>query len=490
MQTENSYTPTVCDNTQEKEPLQFVSQEIKRAFWFLITLSLLGLQFPPAYVFLAVALISSYTRDKYDFLIQLTIIWYGYGFFEPTEVFHFKIMDVALLISLFAAVKFYYRDKRLKRLLIFTFAYFAILFVFVFLSEETFRIQIRRMREYLSIIYFMFPLLIFSCRDFDIKVFYRKFITYAFIIAVFYCIDCFILGANILIPHTYMHERLHSTYYKIYHWGIFFRKYPPGLFLLALCIFPIMKFYSLRVKHIVVFALALIATRTISVIAGIVFTILCFMGKFKTMLKYACLAIVLFFVAYYVDEKMGGKLRIVQLVEQFDVLSNPDDVEKLADFGTGRMAQLIPKFALLWSMDRQYIGFGFLARELTTNPKYIIENPFYIGTEDEVEVATGVEISVAQTILDIGIIGLILQIFYYLAIYFWVLRPLPYSSSYLMTLICLSIFGIGGYSGLGATNGLLLLGLNIGAIFLAARQTQGEEQESLSEAELSSPPIN
>ena len=39
-----------------------------------------------------------------------------------------------------------------------------------------------------------------------------------------------------------------------------------------------------------------------------------------------------------------------------------------------------------------------------------------------------------------------------------------------MTLICLSIFGIGGYSGLGATNGLLLLGLNIGAIFLADRQ--------------------
>lgn len=479
MQTENSYTPTVCDNTQEKEPLQFVSQEIKRAFWFLITLSLLGLQFPPAYAFLLMALISSYTRDKYDFLIQLTIIWYGFGFFNHEEVFHFKVMDIALVISMIAAIKFYHCDERLKRLLIFTFAYFAVLFVFAFLSDEVLSIQMRHLREYMMIIYFMFPLLVLRGCEFDIKVFYRKFITYAFLVALFYCIDCFILGANILVPRTYMHEELYSTYYKIYHWGIFFRKYPPGLLLLALCIFPMVKFYTLRVKHIAVFALALIATRTISVIGGIVFTILCFMGNFKMLLKYMCFAIVLFFIAYYVDEKMGGELRIVQLVEQFEALSNPDDVEKLADFGTGRMAQLIPKVALLWSMDRQYIGFGFLSRELTTNPKYIIENPFYIGTEDEVEVATGVEISVAQTILDIGIIGLILQTFYYLAIYFWVLRPMSYSKSYLMTLLCISIIGIGGFSGLGTGSGLLLLGLNIAIIFLADKQLhKNEDYES------------
>ena len=35
----------------------------------------------------------------------------------------------------------------------------------------------------------MFPLLIFAREEFDIKIFYRKILTYAFIIAIFYIID-------------------------------------------------------------------------------------------------------------------------------------------------------------------------------------------------------------------------------------------------------------------------------------------------------------
>ena len=476
MLTENSYTPTVCDNDQKKEPLQFVSQEIGRAFLFLITLSLLGLTFPPAYIFLALILFTSYIRYKYDFLIQITfLLGGGFGFFDMLEIFQFRLSDIALLLS-FITIMLYHRDKTLNRLLLFTFVYIVVLFVFAMMSEESMRIQIHSMREYWLIIYFMVPLLIFADRNFDIKLFYRKLLTYAFIIAIFYCIDSIVFGSNVLVPRTYLPSRIYPKYYDLsYDIGGFLRKYPPGLFLLALCIFPVLKLYSLKISHIIVFVLALITSRTMTMIGGVVITVLCFAKNFKLLLKYFCLGIVLFFVAYHVDEKMNGELRVVQLVEQFSVLKTTDDPEALAKFGTGRMAQILPKIDHLLALNREYIGFGFLVNGKTTNTKYVIINDFY-GRE---EVATDVEVAQIQTILDIGIIGFILHTFYFLAIYFWVLRPLPYSKSYLMALLCISIIGLGGYTGLRYREGLLLLGLNVGIILLADKQQyKNEDYES------------
>ena len=479
MQTENSYTPTVCDNTLEKEPLQFVSQEVGRAFLFLITLSLLGLSFLPAYVFLAAVMFNSYLRNKYDFLIQFTILCGSYGFYKETEAFPFKWMDIALLLSAIT-ILFYRRDKGQNKLLLFTFGYIAVLFLFALMSEESMKIQIRRMREYCGIIYFMVPMLIFAKEDFDMKVFFRKFLTYAYIIAIFYIIDSFVFGGNILVPATFSWNEQYSTYYRFYcQIGSFPRKYPHGLFLLALCIFPMVKFYTLRTKQIVIFSLALIASRTISIIGGIIITIMSFTGNFKKLLKYLCLFAVLFVAGYYIDGKVGGALRIQQFVGQFSALQNPNDVEKLAEFGTGRMAQIIPKFALLFSENRQYIGLGFLHDIKTTIDKYVIINELYSDISRSEEVSTAVEETHAQTILDIGIIGLLLQTFYFLAIYFWVLRPMPYSISYLMTFVALSLFGVGGFAGVITHYGLLLLGLNVGIIYLADKQLhKNEDYES------------
>ena len=468
--TTDIYTPTVKTDHQEKEALSLFPREMFSAFIFLITLSLVGLKFPVAYLLLPVVLFSSFLRNRYDFLIQFTILCGSYGFFSEDESFPFKRMDIALLLSV-VTIAIYRRDKTLNKLLLLTAGYFALLFALALTSSESIFIQIRRMREYWGIIYFMFPLLIFSREEFDIKIFYRKILTYAYIIGIFYIFDGLIFGGNILVPRTFTYSGYYPTYYKFYCYpGSFPRKYPHGLFIAALCIFPLLRFYSLRLKHIIVFALALIVCRTFSIIGGILLTIMFFTGTAKNAFKYIAICVVIFIAGYYIDRQMDGKLRIVQLVEQFEVLKNPDDPELLIKFGTGRMAQILPKIDHMLVMGKQYTGFGFLHEELTTSREFVIINEFYPDVTQSEETVARVEVTQIQTILDVGLIGLLIQTLYYLAIYFWVLRPMPYSQSYLIVLLCISFFGIGGFTGLTSHQGLLLLGVTTGTILLCHKQ--------------------
>ena len=106
------YTPTVKRDDSEKEPLQLFPQELFSAFIFLITLTLLGLECPVAYLLLPVVLFSTFLRNRYDFLIQFTILCGSYGFFDESETFPFKWMDIALLLSIITIV-IYRRDKTL-----------------------------------------------------------------------------------------------------------------------------------------------------------------------------------------------------------------------------------------------------------------------------------------------------------------------------------------------------------------------------------------
>ena len=111
-------------------------------------------------------------------------------------------------------------------------------------------------------------------------------------------------------------------------------------------------------------------------------------------------------------------------------------------------------------------GFGFLHDDLTTNDKYIIHNEFYSDQSAAEEVAALVEVTQVQTILDTGLVGFVIQHLFYIAIYF-LIRKYKYSNWYLVTLVCISIFGIGGFAGLNLPHGLLLLGLALGCVLLA-----------------------
>ena len=161
-----------------------------------------------------------------------------------------------------------------------------------------------------------------------------------------------------------------------------------------------------------------------------------------------------------------------------EVFKNPDDPELLIKFGTGRIAQILPKIDHLLYRGKQYTGFGFLHDELTTDNQFIITNEFYSDVTKSEESVARVEVTQIQTILDAGLIGFLLQAFYYLAIYFWVLKPLPCSRSYLIVLVSISIFGVGGFGGLISHQSLLLLGLATGAILLAAKQENAQRETS------------
>ena len=194
------------------------------------------------------------------------------------------------------------------------------------------------------------------------------------------------------------------------------------------------------------------------------------MGNIKRTLKYLGICILLFIAGFYIDKSLGGSLRIVQLVEQLEVLKNPNDPELLIKFGTGRMAQIIPKIDHMIYKGKQYVGFGFLHDELSKGNEFMITNEFYTDVTQSEESVARVEVTQIQTLLDVGLIGLFLQTLYYIAIYLWILRPMPYSLSYLIVLVCISFFGIGGFAGLTSHHGLLLLGITTGTILLIDKQ--------------------
>ena len=79
--TTDIYTPSVRSDNSEKETLQFFPQELFSAFIYLITLALLGLEFPVAYFLLPIILFSTFLRIRYDFLFQFTILCGSYAFY-------------------------------------------------------------------------------------------------------------------------------------------------------------------------------------------------------------------------------------------------------------------------------------------------------------------------------------------------------------------------------------------------------------------------
>lgn len=165
---------------------------------------------------------------------------------------------------------------------------------------------------------------------------------------------------------------------------------------------------------------------------------------------------------------MGGFLRIQSTFDQFVALDVAQDEEDISEFGSGRIAQMIPKFEVLYDLDREWLGFGFLHPELTTNPKYMIYNEFYIDKTNSWEVVTGVEITQLQTVLDIGYIGFLCQLIFYLYLYY-IIRHFRMAKYYLTVLVIISLWGLGGFAGLNTELGVLFLALSLAAIVLDER---------------------
>ena len=162
----------------------------------------------------------------------------------------------------------------------------------------------------------LFPLLVFRKLDFDIKLFFNKLFIYVLIISCFYIIDSLVVGNHILVPRTTLGDLTYSTL-DIDLFGGFLRKYPPGMYFIALLLFPMLYFFRTSAKYILIMTLGLVCTKTFSVIGGVLITIFCFYGTWKKKIIYLIIGFVMLAAGYVLDGQMNGALRVQHLVGQF-----------------------------------------------------------------------------------------------------------------------------------------------------------------------------
>lgn len=190
---------------------------------------------------------------------------------------------------------------------------------------------------------------------------------------------------------------------------------------------------------------------------------LLFQGGIKRMMMYALISIAAGTALYFIDGSMAyvdddyrtvTPIRLYSSVNQILEVTEAVDDEDLAEFGSGRIAQAIPKLELLYNLGYEWRGFGFLDKSVTDNPKFIVENEYYLDQSESIEVATNIEITALQIIVTIGYIGLIAHILFYFYTW-WVVRRLRHADYYLSVIISFVWFGLGGFEGLISFMGVI-----------------------------------
>lgn len=428
-------------------------------------LSLLGLRFYPVILIVLIFLLWRWRTDRYFILVELMILMGDYAF-KPNAVLPFKLSDIALVVGVIGFI-IYRKNREVKRVTLAMLGYFAVLLLIASTSLESMSVQFVMMRNYMIIIAFFIPLLIFANQDFDWDKFIHSVVIHALVICGFYVIDTYILGGYTLLPGalpTSNPPTFLDPYIFVYN---FPRHYPSGLYWLILCIIPLThRMVRLSWQQWLIVILALFASRTNSLLFSLIVCYVLFRNNLKQVMKYAVMGIVILVAGYFIDSSTGGHLRLAGNIEQFISLEDAQDDVDLAEFGTGRMAQILPKWQLLTDMGRLDVGFGFLHPTLTTNPVFQIRNDYYSDVSQADELATAVEVTQIQTILDCGYLGLLAQFAFYIGVYF-IIRRLKYSSYYLCAFVGVSVLGIGGFAGVTQRDGLLLLSVALGAVFLA-----------------------
>lgn len=464
-----------------KRYLEYSFGEWAMPLVFLLSMSMMGLKFPLGYILVPVLLINRFLKDRYDFLIMLTIFLGGYALISY-EVIKVNSAYVVFVLSVVGLLVFR-KNALIKKTVAALVIYGVALLFFAYLSDESLSRQIRTIIYYLSFVYFIVPLIVFSGQDFDIQVFFRKLFPYALILCAFYALDAFVVSGFIFIPRSYLPDGLESTFYDpiaVPFSTYFPRKYPPGLYMLALCVFPLVRYYKLRWWQWLLVLLAFAACRTFTIISGLFIGYILFQGKLGRFMKYALGGIAAFAILYFVDDAMtvgnvdsenSSFLRIKSSIDQLIDLESAQDDEDLAEAGTGRIGQAIPKFELLYSLNKQWVGLGFIDQE-TTNTKYIIENEYYENPDKSIEVATGIEIVPLQIILTIGYLGLMIHIALFVYLYY-LTKPYRFSIYFLSVMFILVWFGLSGFEGLVTVQGLLLVSLAYSAVILENRREIG-----------------
>ncbi len=442
----------------------------------MLSLSLTGLSFYPAIIISLAMMFKAYRENPYDFIIMCLLFLGNYGLTQENTlpVKTYDICVVASLVLFFTYIK----PPIVKRTLFVIVAYGIALLCIAWFSLETMTVQLYTWRNYLAFIFFIIPIVAFSRRQFEITEFWNRLFPYVLLACIFYIIDGFILCGNILMPCTAAYRD--STFFDPLMSPLsfsFFRKYPPGLFPMALLVYPVARYYKLRFWQWAVVSLALFASQTFSVLSGFIAAYIFFRFGIRKLFLAIFLGLLSLVALYYVDGLLPerkseyitqSRLRIKSSVDQLSILMEAADDEDLADFASGRMAQILPKLDLVNEEGRQWTGLGFLHPEKNTVAKYVIVNELYTDVSENEEVAALVEVIPVQIFIATGWCGLIVHVLFLTAVYL-IVRRLKYSTYLLSVYFCCIWFGLSGFCGLISAHGLFLAAISFSAIILNSR---------------------
>ncbi len=470
-------SPVKTTETVSSVPLTIARAEWRTAILFLLSMSVSGLMFYPALIFVIGFILSSWRNDRYNFIIMTALFVGGYGFIDDSVTF-IKMQDVMLVVAI-TLLFLFKKAPIIRQTLTLLCVYGAILIFIATFSRESMAVQLLSIRGYLTFVIFIIPIVAFSGMNFSLKEFSRKLMPFVLTICIFYVLDAFVLSGNLFVPKTYIWGEQISTFYSPYIQPLsfsVFRKYPIGIFILYLAIYPAIHFFKLRPWHWIIIILAMLSTQTFTVTIAIVLTYVIFKGGFKKLLKYTGILILCLISIYYIDGMLPGRdneshesaMRIKSTVDQFVELTKYVDDEDIAKFGSGRVGQILPKYEVLQRENRQLTGLGFLHTEKTKIKDYVITNEYYTDISNNEEVATGIEVVLMQVFISAGWLGLIAHILFFVILCLMI-RRMRYAGLFFSVLCACFISGWGGFAQTYNTYGLVLLALAYSAVILDNR---------------------
>lgn len=449
---------------------------------FMLSLALVGLEFKPGNLLVALLLLREFKICREAFIIKLMFVFGGYAFTFPNTQWGVNLNFILFIVAI-GGMFLLRKDKVLKRSIIAYVCYaMAVMLIALPFGLERLSVQLRPMLSFLTFCFFVIPLLCFNGRAFDIHEFWRQLMSLMLVVCVFYIIDAFVVRGWLLVPCAWFSFDNVSTWHSIVMYGPggpIPRKYPPGVFPLALLVYPLARYYRLRWWQWGIVLVALGCTQTSTVIFALVIGYIICQGTVKKYLLYGVGAISLFTVLYYIDDSMGytmseqSTMRIASSVNQILALNEAEDDEDFADAGSGRIAQALPALEMQHEQHRELQGFGFIDSR-TTNPRALVYCEFFRDPEMQVIAVTSVEITYLRVLLTLGWIGLIIWLLYYIGIY-GIIHKLRYARYYINVVIIMLIYGVSGWSSLFDPPGLLITAMSYAVVLLANKPSSLKE---------------
>lgn len=442
---------------------------------FLLSMSMVGLSFYPAVLFILAFIAYAWRTGRlYDTVLMIALAYGGYNFYSMPSfsrmVFLFGMAAICLLLLK--------KTVMVRRTFVVMGIYMCALLLVAWHSIEPMSHQVPILSKYLNFFFFVIPLFVFNGKKFDFDSLWHSAFKFCMLICAFYVIDYFLLCGFIMMPFS--SENV-NTFYDL-DWApmsFYFRRHrPPGLYMLVLILYPLARGWKMPWWSWVLILLSLAVTQTFTVLTGFVVAFVIAQGTVRRYLKYVLLGVLFFGVAYVADvmitngeyvetgEGPQSKLRVESSVMQLVGIQNIQDEEDLARLGTGRMAQTLPKVALIKELGMQGMGFGFLHPDLTTNPVFIIHNPFYTDIQKAEELASEVEVTPVQVYLHMGYFGLVVHALWLVALWM-IVRRQPMARYFLVVVVFFLWLGIGGYSGMIMAPGQVIAAIVFSGIILS-----------------------